>query len=139
MTSYRTKSSFDININFKEIDSALQTQRGLKAHSHNQCGTNSSNTNHQSRSKTRSKIKRGHKRWTAKNKILELELKIKELTKGTAAGSPVLRESPLIPGPSGPSVHDSEHSDSTPEPEPFQPTASFNRQLAVVRKNKEKN
>jgi len=85
MTSDRTKSSLDININFKEIDSALQTQRGLKAKSHNQFGENSSNTNNQSRSKTRFKIKRGHKRWTAKNKILELELQVKELNKVIAA------------------------------------------------------
>ena len=48
-------------------------------------------------------------------------------------------EIPVNPEPTGPGVHDSEHSDSTQEPEPFQPTESFNKQLAVVRGNNEKN
>ena len=73
----RTKSSIDRDINFNEIDSALQTQRGLKSNSHYQFSGKSSNTKNKSRSKERMKIKRGHKRWNQKNKILELELKVK--------------------------------------------------------------
>ena len=49
-----------------------------------------------------------------------------------------MNEAIMAAGSLGPGVHDSDHSDSTQEPEPFQPTESFKNQLAVVRKNKEK-
>ena len=73
----RTKSTIDRDLNFNEIDSTLQTQRQVHG--------KSSNATHKSRSKERMKIKRGQKRWNQKQRILELELKVEEMSKALAA------------------------------------------------------
>ena len=49
-----------------------------------------------------------------------------------------MNEAIIAAGSLGPGVHDSDHSDSTQDLEPFQPTESFKNQLAVVRKTKKK-